>query len=84
MYMNIKHRQKRERITLPPISFYGRPNKRLLQNKICKFMQMKQFGIGLEKLTEQSFESMIVDLRIWIEEFEVHINKGSRLLAVTG
>jgi hypothetical protein len=87
MYMHVKHRQKSERIALPPIGLHTCSNKRLAQNQFRKFMQIKKVRICLEKLTEESFESLVIDLGVWVEEFKVDVDKGSVLLAgdwVTG
>jgi hypothetical protein len=39
-------------------------------------MQIKRIGVGLEELTGETEEGVIVDLGVWVEEFKIDIYEG--------
>ena len=75
VYVHVKHSQDGVRITLPPVTFDGSPDKGLRQDQFRKVMDVEKFRIALEKLCRQSFEGEIVDVWVWIEKVEVDIDK---------
>lgn len=71
MDMHIQHRQKRIRITFfVPIRFDGRPDVRLREHELRKFMQMKPIRVSPEKLLQQPLDSLVIHCRVGREKVE--------------
>lgn len=72
--MHVEHCEKRERIAFDSIRLDGRPNSRLVQNKLCKSVNLKLVRVALEKLLQQSLDCMEIDFRIWVEEVKGYVD----------
>lgn len=83
MNTQIQHRQKRQRITLPPIRLDARPHQRLPQHQLRQPMQPQRMRlrIGLEQLAQEPEEGVIIDRGVRVEKFEVDVDGGGALLA---
>ena len=76
MNMHIKHRQERVRVALLPIGLNRRAYAWLREYEVCQGSNGEALCIPLEKLRKESFERVVVDGRVWGEEFKVDVDEA--------
>lgn len=74
--VHIEHGEERVRIALDAVGFYSGANSGLAEDEVGEVVRMQKLSIGLEELVEETFERLVVDGGVWVEEVEIDINEA--------
>ena len=73
MDVEVQNRKECVGIALPSIAFDRRANEWLGKYKIREQVEVEERSIGLEELSQQTFDPMPVDVSGWIEELKIDV-----------